>query len=261
MKDYIFGLGNIGNTCYLNSAIQLLCLNPKFNNMENISKNPQKAVVKIKKQLADLSSLFKGSKQQDSAEALILLLEYYGKEINCFDDYHYTEITRIKCKLLSCLNNQISKRDSLVLMLDITDDNLDDCYIKSKYSIKLSKENNNAWKCNKCNRKTVASKRTFYQDWSKYLIINLKRFYYRGTKYTKNDTRLKIPMEWRQNYYIKGAIIHSGGINGGHYIAIGKKNNQWYLFDDSSVSKINLNLVNDYLSKAYVLLYQKRINN
>ena len=255
----IFGLSNLGNTCYLNSAVQFLCLNPSFLLMENIKDNPSDNIKKIKNTLSSISSRFAGFEQQDSGEALIILLEEYGKKnkLNLLQDYEFIEITRVKCKLMRCLHKEISDRKSNTLLLDINNcSTLDECYYKLKNAVKL--EGDNSWKCPKCKISLVASKRFYFDHWAKYLIIGLNRFEFKGTRYVKNNNIIKIPFEWRQNYKLQGAIIHSGSINGGHYICIGKKNNFWYIFNDSTVNKILDNTVlENYLKKAYFLLYKR----
>lgn len=254
-QNNVFGLPNLGNTCYLNSAVQLLLLNPKFD-MEDINNFPPTGIKKIKSQLNDISSQFEGYHQQDAGEALVLLLEYYGNKLGILKDYEFTEITRIKCKLMRCLNQEITKRKSNLLWLDIYKDidNLDDMYRRNKFFVKL--EGENAWKCPKCNLKTVASKRFFFENWSEYLIIGLKRFQFIGTRYQKNNKQISIPINWRHDYKLIGAIIHSGSISGGHYVMVGYKNNSWFLFNDTSITEIkNKHVLNDYLSKAYFLLY------
>ncbi|ADO67420.1 putative ubiquitin carboxyl-terminal hydrolase [Cafeteria roenbergensis virus] len=256
---YIFGLPNHGNTCYLNSAVQLLCLNPHFLEMENISDNPRNAIKKIKNSLSNISNRFSGFNQQDSGEALMLLLEEYGdkKNLNLLLDYEFTEITRVKCKLLRCLHKEISSRKSNILLLEINGAcSLTECYLNLKKAVIL--KNDEAWKCPKCHVKLVASKRFYFDINSPYLIVGLKRFENRGSRFIKNNKDIEIPFNWYNNYKLQGAIIHSGSLNGGHYICVGKKNNNWYVFNDNNVSQItNKNMLNNYIKKAYFLVYKK----
>ena len=100
------------------------------------------------------------------------------------------------------------------------------------------------------------------------LIIRLKRFTDKG----KINNNIDIPINLNidkyihmfsdknnnYNYRLCSAIIHlGGGLGGGHYISIGYKNNMWLEFNDSNVSRINEYHIDKYLSRAYILFYQK----
>jgi len=256
----IFGLPNLGNTCYLNSAVQFLLLNPQFQHIENIHLNNQN-IKNIKKILSNISPRFKLFHQQDAGEALLLLLEHYNKLFNS-NLYQFKETTRVKCKLIKCLHHEYSYRKSDALLLNLPQNitpntklTLDDLYRTIKDATKLQGEE--AWLCPKCKIKSVASKRYYFDEWNQYLIVGLKRFEYRGTRYVKNNTKIDIPFVWRHNYKLIGAIIHSGNINGGHYVAVGFKNNKWYLFNDNNVTEItHLHVLKQFLSNGYYYLYK-----
>jgi len=59
-------------------------------------------------------------------------------------------------------------------------------------------------------------------------------------------------------YDLVGVINHYGSMNFGHYVAFTKNsiNDQWYEFNDSSVSMITEQSVCN--SAAYVLFYRRR---
>lgn len=250
-----FGLPNLGNTCYLNAACQLLLRNQQFVMMESIGDNSSRGITKIKKRLGEVSNKFKGNSQQDGGEALLYILDIYEKQ-GFGKEYIFNEKTRVKCKLLSCLHQEISFRKSKVLMMEINNCNtLDDCYYNFKDSVKL--EGDDMWTCPKCNEKRIASKRNSIFEWSSYLLVYLKRFEITSSgKFKKNNNLIEIPLEWRHGYQLIGAMIHSGSLEGGHYVTVGLEDNKWYLFDDSRVSELNEDQLQNYLRRAYVLHFK-----
>jgi ubiquitin C-terminal hydrolase len=115
--------------------------------------------------------------------------------------------------------------------------------------------------CEKCKEKRIASKRQTIDIWGNNVLIWLKRFSNNSGKLIKNNKEIIIPIEWRHDLYLHGAIIHYGSIYGGHYVYIGKYANKWYLFNDTSVDLINDEQLNNYLKNAYLLYYKKIISN
>ena len=103
--------------------------------------------------------------------------------------------------------------------------------------------------------------------WSlpKILIVVLKRFRNDGNKINKlinfpeNNLDLRkycVGYKKQTNIYDLFAISnHTGSLNGGHYYAYCKmEDNQWYNFNDTSVTKIK-----DIETKnAYCLFYKKK---
>jgi len=273
------GFLNLGNTCYLNSGLQLLMNIPEFCqlilNNKNIS-NEMSLLAEfiilyhsdnngslkpkfIKKIISKTNNIFSGFSQEDSQEFLIYFLDFIDNQIknNLLNDLLAMKINKIiKCKALSCLNQSITKENRLFLMLDIKDNfkELNDSY--RNYKIREKLENDNRYFCEKCDKKRIASKRIEVSKWPKNLIIVLKRFQQDGYNFSKNETFLDIPNNWRHNYKLKGGVLHSGRLGGGHYVYFGNYNNKWYLFDDSHISKIKLNQLNDYKKRAYLLHYR-----
>lgn len=129
----------------------------------------------------------------------------------------------------------------------------------------------NLWKCDSCNN-SVKAKKT-YELWSPppVLVIQLKRFSHTGSK---NTSFIDYPIEnldlekylssTRRNYFVGktkynlvSVVCHSGGLNGGHYIAYGNDNNKWFNFNDSYVSEIRDTNIRSTIvtSNAYILFY------
>ncbi|CAD8083158.1 unnamed protein product [Paramecium sonneborni] len=126
---------------------------------------------------------------------------------------------------------------------------------------------NDSWKCDKCQfvNKSVQRKIQVTQT-PKYLILHLKRF----TQFPKNQKitdeviypeALDIKEFCTENventkYTLKSVISHMGQLNGGHYIAFAQRQNQWFHFDDHTVTKDKNDL---HLSDkgAYIIVYEQ----
>jgi ubiquitin C-terminal hydrolase len=93
----------------------------------------------------------------------------------------------------------------------------------------------------------------------KYLIITLKRY----DKFNnKINTSTYMPDNIDLNtksYNLRGIVYHSGGTGGGHYVYYGNKCkntlNDWFLYNDSSVSNISDNNISNIKKHGYIYLY------
>ncbi|CAD8136451.1 unnamed protein product [Paramecium octaurelia] len=150
---------------------------------------------------------------------------------------------------------------SLPINKSYTGIDLMDC-LKSYYREEVI---NDTWKCDKCKKSNKSVKRRmFISQTPKYLIIQFKRFTTFPTSQKINDS-ISYPEKLdiqefcskglQTQYKLKALITHMGQINGGHYKAYAERYDNWYLFDDENVSKINGKQLSD--RSAYVLLYEK----
>ena len=277
------GFYNLGNTCYLNSGLQLIINNKElcnsiislpetnykknisnfliqfsqfikdyYNNNTNIILNPDF----IKQIVANNNNEFSDFKQSDSFEFIIYLLDFIFDNFKIKKLYQSTTNIKIKCKLLSCLNISKHNEYNNYLILDVLNDykNLDDCYRNYKQKEKLMEDN--LYYCDKCKDKRIASKRTEIIHWPNHLIIVLKRFSSNG-KLQKNNNQIIIPLNWRHNYKLKGIISHSGSLFSGHYIYIGNHNNKWIMFNDDHTVELSENNLNNYKNNGYIYYYEK----
>lgn len=275
------GLINIGNTCYLNSALQFILnvdeivnfiiknknatpimnilynFTSKYINSNNSTLNPSE----LKSYIGSKKDIFNNFNQQDSSEFIIYLFDIVNDElkknslnlnINKKLNLHLT--TSIKCKRMKCLNESTVISKELFLFLSY-EENLTDSYRLYKENEKLDEENK--YMCESCNKKTIARKKIVVNKWPNNLFILMNR-------YTKNlkkkGNEMEIPINWRHNYKLKGGIVHSGSLSGGHYVYFGKKNNNWYLFNDSNVSLLSNENLNNLKNNAYILHYKMSDN-
>ncbi|XP_033095827.1 ubiquitin carboxyl-terminal hydrolase 4-like [Anneissia japonica] len=146
---------------------------------------------------------------------------------------------------------------------------LDDCI-----KLFLTKEQlgrDDLWYCPECKEHRQAYKKFDLWKLPKILVINLKRFSYNRYWRDKLDAHVVYPVEnlnMKEHvineeggpfvYDLIGVVNHYGGLGGGHYTAYAKniEDQQWYNFDDSSVSSVDKDNV---VSKAgYVLFYMRK---
>jgi len=127
------------------------------------------------------------------------------------------------------------------------------------------------WKCDKCKEPRTALKQLIPYRFPPVLIIHLKRFEFnlytmkwmKCTKDIKVQTTLEIHDHFQdktQYYTFFAAIIHQGSLDGGHYTALCNRNSKWILFNDDQITEIEPSKISEYLSSAYVLLYQRQID-
>ena len=188
---------------------------------------------------------------------------------NIFTGMFSSEVT---CK--KCNNKNINFETFNILELPLTDkdnkivNNLEDC-IKNF----VQNEEVEDYRCDICKETHGAFKKMSIFRLPPKLIIQLKRFSKgRNSRFGggKIDNLIHFPLtnldlSIAQNnikpltnkYNLYATVNHSGGLNGGHYVANCKNllDNKWYHFNDSSISYIDdeKEVIDD---SAYILFYQ-----
>ena len=126
--------------------------------------------------------------------------------------------------------------------------------------------------CERCKIKTLAQKTISIFSMPEKLIIHFKRFKFVNGRSAKINSIIDFPLDNiffhevqdihkkdKLPFELYGIVHHSGGTDGGHYIATTKNllNHKWYEFNDSSVNEVtNPNTMID--RSAYILFYQKK---
>jgi len=277
--EYIgqIGLNNIGNTCYLNSCLQLLshsgyfvktmfqeAINnkDKYNDVEKnildlflnkwIHKNKVYNPIKIQKSIAKRNSIFNIGPQNDSSESLIFLLDlFHHKPLLKIFESKFNSIRQcMKC------NNTFERIETFNLLTLDVHSSINDGFQTFQEPEKMYGQ----VECEICKTKQEFIRTYQVDDLSDNLIIHIRRFKQNNNKYIKDNTKINI-----QNildlggykYDLRGFIVHSGQINGGHYYFCGKNLiNKWYIFNDSACYQKDINLKN-FESLGYIFLYEK----
>jgi len=228
----------------------------------------------------------KGSQQEDADQYLNYIIDSLINELKDFTKQKNLGQTLISNKNLSldelinnlftikikktlqcpnCLNCSESDDDinKFYLSIDqqveqsVSEQNLKNLIDKYLFEI-LDPENK--WKCDNCSNKVQATISRKIIKLPKYLIITLKR-------YDKFNNKINTPTDMASNininnksYYLRGIVFHYGTTSGGHYVYYGNKGeninkDDWFLYDDSSVSKISNNTISDIKKHGYIYLY------
>lgn len=263
-------------------------------NVNVIFSMDKESVIKFIEKKNQYSQMLEENNDLDSKKKIILqYLNYkknnYGdaiimdsfREIKKHYDINFSFITEMfygfLCSETSCTNlncRNISNKIEPFLHLSVPCPNTLFTNIYECLDIYFGEELldiGNEWLCDICKNKVRAKKKMNLWIAPPLLGIHIKRF--SGDYYSKNNIFVDSPLEdldiskyiypdlYNKNkiykYDLVSVINHVGSLNGGHYYTFSSSNkNEWYIFDDSHVSRIpKENIIS---KNSYVLFYVRK---
>ena len=318
------GLANLGNSCYLNSTMQILNqvvelneylektqelnsiadshLTTEWNMLQslmwkrNVIISPNRFVHKIRR-LSQLKGRteFSGMNQNDANDYFYFTIECIHNSLNKKDpSQQYYKISNqqinnylsnleitdqsivsklfTSCFVYSYINYETHKIESqkiehgFTIELSIPNINknitLYNCFEETFKDEELSGDN--AWQDDTDKTKKHVIKTTRLGYLPPILSIHLKRWNHNLNKNNKFidiplllDLRPLMILQYQEGteYQLFGIINHSGNISGGHYTSYIRRNDRWFLMDDTQVTEVNENeIINP---RNYCLFYRK----
>lgn len=237
------GLVNLGNTCYLNSALQLLMTCPQFVNNSRFDTFVRRMDPKLPRNwVAKAYPQFRNWAQHDSHEWLLALLDV------CKDNLFEGELT-VNVKFHACGHTNTHKEPFVTVSLPMVGDTMG-----TAMEHFFTEPEDVISTCDTCadNVKRPASKSICVSKLPTYFIVHWKRFDKQGNKIKK---RMVTPL-YLFGKRMSGTINHSGSLHGGHYTACVCHERQWKYVSDSQLMDIEERHAMKSSEVAYMVVYQ-----
>ncbi|XP_075340345.1 ubiquitin carboxyl-terminal hydrolase 42-like [Odontesthes bonariensis] len=258
------GLHNMGNTCFLNSALQCLTYTPPLANYM-LARMHSKTFI---------AEHFNYGSQEDAHEFLHYTLE--AMQRSCLPETPMDRQTIIDQVFGGCLRSRVkcsnckAVSDTFEPFLDLALDITEASSVSKalKHFVKSEKlGGENSYKCSKCNTMVTAKKGFKIHRSPNVLTLSLKRFTNFSNRKITKDVKYPEFLDLQrymsqsegepQIYRLYAVLVHSGAhCHSGHYFCYTKASDgQWYKMNDSTVSLSDIHTV--LKEEAYLLFYIK----
>ena len=289
------GLQNIGNTCFMNSAIQCLSNIPELTKwaktypsssdklnvthaytslIQSMWSGGNECMIpsEVKRTVSRHASIFTDFGQKDSHEFMNSLLNALHTELaeNDSSESIVTELFRIRTESrVTCETCKIpDSAEEIIYCLPLPLGDEPQITLQTLLN-DFTKEEllDGQYYCSRCDGFQPAQQKTsLLLPLPPVIVVQLKRFTFDETD-DKLNTFVDYPVSnWQVDsndensiYDLSAISMHVGNLRGGHYTTLARLNggNQWYHFNDSCVQPFHdcTQIVN---RNAYVLVYLKR---
>jgi len=243
------GFTNIGNTCYFNSAIQILLnihdiskhiLDNKYSGDCNFTKNYENLVHiyfktretkvftngPLLNEFVKIFPRFKIGEPHDTQDALFCIIDILEKGYPYIKKVLYGETTQIT---ISPIGKNTAKNPFCIHILNMKQDTKD---IKSMVIDSHKWNTLEDYVDSEGKKHNVATTRNIFSIYPKTLIISFD-------KKSFVDVDEKIILEDKHEYELISTIIHKGIQFGGHYMSTIKFGDDWILQDDDVLGKLH----------------------